>query len=157
MNCCWWRCWVFTTTTFSCFWTLAGEQNGYISLSIVPLVKISLYEQEEIRELGSNHFCRLVKLLSLNLGPLIKKLGLVLLLHRPDLGKAFMVILLIILLGKSQSHKLSMLSGSECLPGAVDWNAQLTAAKQSFLCLSSCSHELSPIISLVWILVSRQA
>lgn len=65
-----------------------------------------------------------------------------------------MVILLIVLLGESQSHKLGMLSGLECLPGAVEWNVQLTAAKQSLAWLRSCSPHPTLIIDLAWILTS---
>lgn len=46
-------------------------------------------------------------------------------------GKAFMVISVIVLLGESRSHKLSTLSGLEPRPGAVGWNVQLTAESQA--------------------------
>lgn len=57
-----------------------------------------------------------------------------------------MVVLLIVLLGESQSHKLGMLSVLESLPGAVGWNVQLTTAKQSSLYFPPGSPHPTPIL-----------
>lgn len=90
-------------------------------------------EKEEIRSWNSNHVCRPKELLSLSLGPWVTNSGTVLSGHftglvlvKPVWWSWWWFYLV------SHSHLLGMLSGLESLPGAVEWNVQLTAASKAF-------------------------